>query len=996
MRQAWTILLLASFYMNCLASPITPQKARQTACEFFAKKGKQLAKNNEAIPHAPRNNAPYYIFNAEDGDGFVIVAGNNADGDLLGYADHGKLDESNIPANVREWLDGMASSISKLTDHHTKPRKTPRKEAISPILTSRWGQGMKNETGNAYNMLCPVLDGNYCPAGCVAVAMAQVMKHHRWPQEACDSIPGYANSDSTIVLDTLPQLDFDWDNMLDTYEGGESEEASLAVAQLMRYCGQGALTTYYPDRAEAYGRNAVMAFTNYFGYASSVRNIDKKDYDEEEWEHLIYKELSCNRPVIYFGCNDTSSHAFICDGFDGDQFYHINWGWGGVCDGYFKLSILTPENEEGEGEGEESGKDYSNHQHAIVGITPNAHSGNNLIFDDPAVKEICVNNWDGDGDGELSIKEAANVLSLDDAFRNNTSITTFEELRYFTGLRGIPDAAFEGCTNLNTIIIPENVQQIGINAFHLCPELSQIFVVEDNTTFDSRDNCNAIIETATSTLVVGCCQSIIPQSVTALGSHAFEDCADLTDVELPEELVTIGDYCFSGCTGIEDIVLPATLASIGEKAFAGCVNLGTIFVFQSIPPTAAPDAFEECPAIVHVPSGAKEAYSNAEGWCVLIIEEPQADNYIYCDDIVFRKPLGATLNIGLRNKERTIGLQFQITLPEGISICTNDRGKPLLETTERTAGHTIHCTRLEDKSYIVMLMSMTLEEMAENNGIILNIPLEANDSIPEGEYEVKFDNISISTIDDNEDIYGVYPAPFISHIIFKHFLMGDVNHDKSIDVSDVMMTVYHSLNKDVTPFFREEADIDENNRIDIVDVMRIVQIIIRSTYNPYDIPVIMGIAAMETESEGRHTLHIDNPARYTAMQLRVQPGNGSRVTAIRLDEAHEGRHQMTYAPTEDGCYNVVIYSLDGRTFANDGTAMLHIDTEGGEKETHIDHIMLVTSDLQSVGIGNVTRIASTFATTSDDDSPAFNLAGQRVAPGYKGLVVKKGKALITR
>lgn len=987
MKRAWTLLLLASLFMNCLAEPVTPQKARQTACEFFAKKGKQLATKNETIPQAL-----YYIFNAEGGKGFVIVAGNDTNGELLGYADNGTLDENSMPENMRKWLNAMTANYSQHPDKVARPRRVSCQEAISPILSSCWGQGDKNETGSAYNMLSPVVDGNYCPAGCVAVAMAQVMRHHRWPQEACDIIPGYENTGATLTLDTLPQLDFDWDNMLDIYEGGEDEEAQLAVAQLIRYCGQGALTTYYPDRAEAYARNAVTAFTNYFGYASSVRNIAKEDYDDEEWDRLIYKELSCNRPVIYFGSTDTSSHAFICDGYDGDGFYHINWGWGGVCDGYFKLSKLAPDGDEND----ETGKDYSQKQHAIVGIMPSAHSGNNLVFDDPAVKEICVSHWDFDGDGELSVNEAANVLSLDNVFRDDTTITSFEELRYFTGLRGLADAAFEGCTHLGNITIPKNVQSVGINVFHLCPELSQITVVEENTTFDSREDCNAIIETATSTLVAGCSQTVIPQSVTALGDHVFEDCADMTEVELPEELVAIGDYSFAGCTGLEDIILPATLASIGEKAFAGCTNLGTIFIDQPIPPTAAPDAFDEVSAIVHVPIGAKEAYSNAEGWCVLIIEEPQADNYIYCDDIVYREPLGASLNIGLCNKDVTIGLQFQMSLPEGISISTNDRGMPLVETTDRTAGHTVHCTKQEDNSYIVLLMSMTLEEIAESNGIILSIPLEAADSVPEGEYEVRFDNISISTMDDNEDIYGVYPAPFTSQLTFKHFLMGDVNHDRHIDVSDVMMTVYHSLCKEVTPFYRDEADIDENNRIDIVDVMRIVQIVIRRSTDVYAPSTFGGSAMLETDGEGRHTLHIDDPSRFTAMQLCVRPGEGSRITGIHLDEAYEGRYQMSYAPAEDGNYNVVICSLDGKPFNNGGTAMLHIDTEGDESEVGVSKILLVTSDLQTVGTGNVTRITPTYATTGDEDTPAYNLAGQRVTPGYKGLVIKRGKALITR
>lgn len=991
MKQAWTLLLLASFYMNCLAEPVTPQRARQIACEFFTHKGKQTAIENADIPQVTLKSTPYYIFNAKDKRGFVIIAGNDTYGEILGYADNGTLDENNMPANMREWLDAMARDMSRQVNHQAKPRRMPSQDPICPILATQWGQGDKNETGNAYNMLCPVVNQRHCPAGCVAVAMAQVMRHHRWPQEACDAIPGYENSGAPLTLDDLPQIDFDWDNMLNTYQGGESEKEQLAVAQLMRYCGQGALTIYYPNKAEAYGKNAIKALTTYFGYASSTRMVQRENYSEEEWEQIIYHELSCNRPVIYFGSDETSSHSFVCDGYDGDMFYHVNWGWGGLCDGYFKLSALDPECEE---DGE-VGKNYSEHQYAIVGITPNSHSGNNIVFVDPAVKDICVNNWDGDGDGELSINEAANVLSLNKAFRNDTTITSFKELRYFTGLKGIADAAFEGCTRLNSITIPLNVQSIGINAFHLCPKLNQITVVEENTKLDSRDDCNAIIETATSTLLAGCSQTIIPQSVTALGSHVFEDCTDLSEVEFSDELTNIGDYCFAGCSGIEGITFPFSLSTIGEKAFAGCTSLGIIFIDQPIPPKAAPDAFDDCPAIVHVPSGAKEAYSTAEGWCNLIIEEPQEDNYIYCEDILFRKPWGANLNIGLHNMNVSIGVQFHLTLPEGISIKTNERGTPLMETTDRTAGHTIHCIKQKDNSYTILLMSMTLEEIAGNNGIVFTIPIEANDSIPEGEYTISFDDISISTIDDNEDIYGIYPTPFTSKINFKHFLPGDVDHDKHINVNDVMMTVYHTLGKTVTPFFIEEADMDENNRIDIVDVMRVVQVVIRRSTDAYAPFHHTGAAMLGDDGEGRYTLHLDNPSRFTAMQLCLQPANGCRVAGIRLDENQEGRHQMTYSPTEDGGYCIVIYSLDGSAFSNSDTALLHIDTEGTSSELSFNHMLLITGDLQAVGVDRPTHITHIGMPTFED-TPTYNLAGQRVTQDYKGLVVKKGKAILTK
>ncbi len=242
-----------------------------------------------------------------------------------------------------------------------------------------------------------------------------------------------------------------------------------------------------------------------------------------------------------------------------------------------------------------------------------------ITFADAEVKRICVENWDTDHDGELSTAEAAAVTSLGKVFRANTTITSFNELQFFTGLTDINKDAFSGCENLKSIIIPDNVNTIGNNAFWNCiqmkelyipknvisifndaacnafssmPELISIIVDEDNPVYDSRNNCNAIIEKASLKLAAGCRTTVIP-----------------------DDVLVIGDAAFGGCWYLESINIPANITQIGKRAFFYCYNLKCVACHRSEPISFGNQAFDhigdECTLIV--PKGTRAAYI-AAGW----------------------------------------------------------------------------------------------------------------------------------------------------------------------------------------------------------------------------------------------------------------------------------------------------------------------------------------------------------------------------------------------
>jgi hypothetical protein len=285
-----------------------------------------------------------------------------------------------------------------------------------------------------------------------------------------------------------------------------------------------------------------------------------------------------------------------------------------------------------------------------------------IVFADANVKALCVANWDTNGDGELSYDEAAAVTDLGTIFKNNTNITSFDELQYFAGLSSIgyqafyrcsaltsiiiPNPvisidgyAFEGCSGLTSIEIPNSVTSIGDYAFYYCNGLTsveipssvaslgtnsfgncrileQIMVDPSNAYFDSRENCNAVIKTNTNELVVGCKNTIIPNSVTSIGFCAFYCCQGLTSLEIPNSVISIGGYAFRYCTGLTSVTLGNSVTSIGHSAFDNCTGLTSIEIPNSVI-SIGYNAFFNCTGLTSLTFGNSLASigNSAFYWC---------------------------------------------------------------------------------------------------------------------------------------------------------------------------------------------------------------------------------------------------------------------------------------------------------------------------------------------------------------------------------------------
>lgn len=363
MKRILLLTVSLQFCLLILANPVGRKAAQQKASRFM-RAGSEMQLVAQAEGEAPA----YYVFNAKAAKGgFVVISGDDRTDEVLGYADNGSFDPENVPDNMRWWLDCYKEQIEMIRSGKASPVPAAiEKEPVAPLLTTLWNQTAP------YNLQCPTYQGQRCVTGCVATAMAQLLKYWGSGQET-PGVPGYSTNSYNLSVAALPSTTFNWDLMKDRYSSTETGNSAKEVAKLMRYCGQVVQMDYSP-----YGSGAGVYpsdFIQYFGFDRAAQSHDRSNYNSVEWEELIYNELSEMRPLYYDGSSMSVGHAFVCDGYDGAGYYHINWGWGGSSNGYFKLSVMNPEDKGTGGGTSEDG--YTMSQSIITGLIPD--KGNETV-----------------------------------------------------------------------------------------------------------------------------------------------------------------------------------------------------------------------------------------------------------------------------------------------------------------------------------------------------------------------------------------------------------------------------------------------------------------------------------------------------------------------------------------------------------------------------------------------------------------------------------------
>ena len=363
------MLLIALLAVTLVhARQISEQEAQLKAEKFFGKQGQNHSNMRRAPRKAPKlilasNREELYIFNDKANGGYVVISGDDRMPDVLAYSYDGVYNDNDIPDNMKAWMDDYAGQVAYLRSHpeaKVKKKTATERENISPLLTCWFNQD------SPYNNKCPEVDGERCPTGCVATAMAQIMYYYQWPKQTTSVIPGYnytlidAHDTDTfnIVLPDQPITTIDWDNIRGEYWENYSNEEADAVSTLMLLCGKAVMMSYRPGGSGAFSDIAAKALRDYFGYDELLEWLYRNDYEIGFWEGIIYDELKNLRPIIYSGNMDYDpyvgpGHTFVVDGYE-DGYFHVNWGWGGA----YSYVLMTDVG------------GFNLYQDAIIGIQP--------------------------------------------------------------------------------------------------------------------------------------------------------------------------------------------------------------------------------------------------------------------------------------------------------------------------------------------------------------------------------------------------------------------------------------------------------------------------------------------------------------------------------------------------------------------------------------------------------------------------------------------------
>ena len=347
-------------------------------------------------------------------------------------------------------------------------------------------------------------------------------------------------------------------------------------------------------------------------------------------------------------------------------------------------------------------------------------------------------------------------------------------------LKHIERGAFMYCPSLESINIPKNVSYLGedseweYHCLEFTPSLASISVDKDNAYYDSRDNCNAIISKATNTLIVGCKNTIIPNSVTTIGRGAFYDCEDLNSIQIPESVTSIMENAFMGCKSLTTITIPKNVTSLGKNFIYSCDRLTTIYSMIESPFDVDNKVFNADEdryyreATLYVPKGTKVLYQNAGGWKNFQniqeiggsepIEEDtdisQLDNVIYLETTEVHAGTKDTLSFRMKNSAAIRAFQFDLYLPEGITAAKNSKGKIIgaLSNGRLPEDDELKLTIQEQANGSIRFQcnSEYDETFTGNEGVILTLTVNIADDVVNSEYPVVMKDMCLTEIDTSK------------------------------------------------------------------------------------------------------------------------------------------------------------------------------------------------------------------------------------------------------
>lgn len=369
MRKLLSMVVLILMMSNLFAAPISVEVAKSLGQKFVQANfdlDRQSSDMNLVYTVNADNGEPaLYVFNVSD-NGFVLVSASDLVRPILGYSLENAFDIDNVAPGLGYFLGVYQESISYALENVQTPETWISKEwdnlketgklvpenkgyTVGPLVQTKWNQD------SPYNYYSPAATGGpggRCYAGCVATAMGQVMKYWEHPIQGTGShsynCPGYGQQSANFGETT-----YDWDNMPVSLGNNSTQEQIEAVGTLLYHCAVSVDMQFAPDGSGAYSEDVSQAMSSYFGYGPSVL-LSRYSYTLDAWNEMLKASFDAGRPIYYAGVDGNYGHAFVCDGYDDNDFMHFNWGWGGADDGFFACDAM----------------DYSSSQRALFNLMP--------------------------------------------------------------------------------------------------------------------------------------------------------------------------------------------------------------------------------------------------------------------------------------------------------------------------------------------------------------------------------------------------------------------------------------------------------------------------------------------------------------------------------------------------------------------------------------------------------------------------------------------------
>ena len=396
--------------------------------------------------------------------------------------------------------------------------------------------------------------------------------------------------------------------------------------------------------------------------------------------------------------------------------------------------------------------------------------------------------------------------------------------------------AFSGCSGLTSVTIPNSVTSIGREAFPGCSGLTEIKVADDNNVYDSRNNCNAIIETSTNTLIVGCKNTIIPNSVTSIGEWAFSGCSGLTSVTIPNSVTSIGNGAFGDCSGLTSVTIPNSVTSIGSSAFDNCSGLTSVTIPNSVTKIGE-YAFVDCSGLtsVTIPNSVTSIGCAAFYGCSGLTSMTIPNSVTSIDEGTFYSCSGLT----------------SVTIPNSVTSIES-------EAFYGCSGLT--SVKVMRKEPPTMIYGCSFSDVSN---ILLYVPYGSKAKYEAAQYWKDF-NIR---------------------------MLSDSNGDDTVNEIDYSGVASHIMGESPAAFDAEASDVDVNGTVDVRDYVGIANIITTGsiyggTSNNAKAAMSKGAAMPVTDdSNADNVIYVENVSgsKNSQVELSVRMRNASDIRGFQFD-----------------------------------------------------------------------------------------------------------------